>query len=315
MSGPILITETYHPLLFEGLEQLGLVWHHLPNPTSSAVQTYLSQVTGWILRGAIPVTESLLAQAPHLRFIIRPGSGVDHLDIDALQRRNVALYTTPQANAAPVAEYVLATLLMLTRQLYPGALAMRTGQWSRKAHTGHELSSLTVGIIGFGHNGSLTARLLSQMGARVLAYDRYKGGFGGQGVEETTLEYLFQEAQAVSFHVPLTPLTRGWANRDFWSRFRHPVWVINAARGEILVLADLVWALEHGQVLGAALDVLPQEPPIHLPPSEAQALRTLQQHPRIILTPHIAGLTHDSEKRLAKATLAILRTLNKPSHT
>lgn len=313
MCGPILITETHHPLLFEGLDRLGYKWYHLPDPTLSSVEAYLPQVTGWILRGAIPVTEALLEKAPKLRFLIRPGSGVDHINLPALRLRNIALYTTPQANALPVAEYVLAALLILTRQLYPAALALREGQWLRKAHIGHELSNLTIGIIGFGHNGSLTARLLAQLGARVLAYDRYKGGFGGQGIEEAPLERLFQEAQALSFHIPLTPLTRGWADRHFWKQFSHPIWIINAARGEILVLSDLLQALEEGRVLGAALDVLPQEPPTHLPPSEAEALSALQKHPRLFLTPHIAGLTHESEKRLAKATLAILRTLQEPT--
>ena len=309
MPKHILLTETHHPHLLESLPALPCTWTYLPKPTPDDVIAHLPEAHVWILRGAIPVTEALLAHASRLEAIIRPGSGTDHIDHLALKRRGIQLLTTPYANAAPVAEYVLAVLTLLTRQIWPAALSLQKGHWERRAFLGHEVSTLTVGIIGFGNNGSQTAYRLAAAGARVLAYDKYKGGFGGYGIEEAPLERLLAEATAVSFHIPLTPETRGWANREFWEAFRHPLYVVNAARGEILSLPDLVQAIETGKVLGAALDVLPQEPPTSLAPDDRTALEYLRAHPRVIVTPHIAGLTHESEYRLAEATRTLLRTL------
>jgi D-3-phosphoglycerate dehydrogenase len=309
MPKHILLTETHHPHLLESLPALPCTWTYLPKPTPDDVIAHLPEAHIWILRGAIPVTEALLAHAPRLEAIIRPGSGTDHIDHLALARRGIQLFTTPYANAAPVAEYVFAVLTLLTRQIWSAALSLQKGHWERRTFLGHEVSTLTVGIIGFGNNGSQTAYRLAAAGARVLAYDKYKGGFGGYGIQEAPLERLFEEATAVSFHVPLTPQTRDWANREFWETFRHPLYVVNAARGEILSLPDLVHAIETGKVLGAALDVLPQEPPTSLAPDDHKALEYLRTHPRVILTPHIAGLTHQSEYRLAEATRTLLRTL------
>ena len=123
------------------------------------------------------------------------------------------------------------------------------------------------------------------------------------------MEKLFAEATAISFHVPLTSETRQWADRAFWEAFSHPLYVVNTARGEILSLPDLVWALQSGKVLGAALDVLPQEPPTALSPEDNTAWTYLRTHPQVLLTPHIAGLTYESEHRLAEATLSLLRHL------
>jgi D-3-phosphoglycerate dehydrogenase len=309
MPKHILLTETHHPHLLESLPALPCTWTYLPKPTPDDVIAHLPEAHIWILRGAIPVTEALLAHAPRLEAIIRPGSGTDHIDHLALARRGIQLFTTPYANAAPVAEYVFAVLTLLTRQIWSAALSLQKGHWERRTFLGHEVSTLTVGIIGFGNNGSQTAYRLAAAGARVLAYDKYKGGFGGYGIQEAPLERLFEEATAVSFHVPLTPETRDWANREFWRAFRHPLYVVNAARGEILSLPDLLHAIETGKVLGAALDVLPQEPPTSLAPDDHKALEYLRTHPRVILTPHIAGLTHQSEYRLAEATRTLLRTL------
>ncbi len=309
MRKHLLLTESHHPHLLDALRTLPCTWTHLLNPTLDGLYSILPQVHIWVLRGAVPVTEALLAQAPRLEVIIRPGSGIDHIDQSALERRGIRLLTTPHANAMPVAEYVLAALTLLSRRLWTAALALREGHWRRHDFMGHELHTLTVGIIGFGHNGSQTAYRLAAAGTRVLAYDKYKGGFGGYGVEEASLEKIFAEATAVSFHVPLTPETRGWANRAFWEAFRYPLYVVNAARGEILSLPDLAWAIQSGKVLGAALDVLPQEPPIRLSPEDYEAWDYLRTDPRVFFTPHLAGLTHESEYRLAEATLRLLRPL------
>ncbi len=192
MPTSVLLTEKYHPFLLESLKRRpDLQVLHLPGPDFGGLAQALRQAHVWVLRGAIPVDEPLLAQAPHLQVLIRAGSGIEHLSIEALRKRGIALYTTPQANAAPVAEYVAGALIGLCRQLLPAHHALREhNHWNRRAFMGREIASLTVGIVGFGHNGSRTAHLLKQLGARVLAYDKYKAGFSSQGIEEASLEAL-----------------------------------------------------------------------------------------------------------------------------
>lgn len=281
---------------------------HLPGPDFGGLAQALRQAHVWVLRGAIPVDEPLLAQAPHLQVLIRAGSGIEHLSIEALRKRGIALYTTPQANAAPVAEYVAGALIGLCRQLLPAHHALREhNHWNRRAFMGREIASLTVGIVGFGHNGSRTAHLLKQLGARVLAYDKYKAGFSSQGIEEASLEALWLQADVLSLHVPLTEETQGWIDESFLERFHKPIALINAARGGIVSLPAVAKALEKGKLWGVALDTLPQEPPERLSDPDRQAWEYLRQHPAVLLTPHIAGLTQESELRLAQSTLAIIQ--------
>ncbi|MEN2992069.1 MAG: NAD(P)-dependent oxidoreductase [Bacteroidia bacterium] len=305
----VLLTETYHPFLLTALAETPYFRSvHLPHPTPAALQAALSTAQIWILRGAVPVDASLLSYAPNLRWIIRAGSGTDHIDKKALQARGIQLFTTPSANAATVAEYVLMAVLLLARRILPAYHDLREkGIWSRRTYPGREVASLTIGLIGYGTNGSRTAQLLRLLGARILAYDKYKAGFATSGIEEVPLEKIWEEADICSLHVPLTPETKGWVAAEFLAKFRKPIALINAARGEIVSLAALAQALQTGKVWGAALDTLPYEPPYNLPPAEAEAWNYLQRHPAVLLTPHIAGLTEESELRMAKSILALLQ--------
>ncbi|MCS6790365.1 MAG: phosphoglycerate dehydrogenase [Bacteroidia bacterium] len=305
----VLLTEGYHPLLYETLSQ----WQdvrvvHLATVRLEEVYQALREAQVWIQRGALRVDENLLTQAPKLRLIIRAGSGTDHIDLGALAKHGITLHTLPQANAMPVAEYVVAALLILSRNFLLAHHALREKEtWMRHPYAGRELASLKVGIIGFGENGSRTAYLLRQLGAQVLAYDKYKFGFGGLGIREVSLSQLWEEAEVLSLHVPLTEETKNWVNRDFLRRFSRPILLINPARGGIVCLPSLAEALQEGRVIAAALDTLPAEPPEKLSPEDRAAWSYLRQHPAVFLTPHIAGLTQESEERLARGILALLR--------
>ncbi len=305
----VLLTEAYHPLLLERLRrEPRVIAHHLERPTEAELAAALSETHIWVMRGAFPVNEERLQAAPKLQVIIRAGSGIEHIDKAALRGRGIRLYSTPQANAIPVAEYVLAAVLMLSRRFLSAHHALRQeGTWMRHQSIGRELASLKVGIIGFGQNGSRTAHLLAATGAQVLAYDKYKAGFGGLGVQEVTLEELFEQVDVLSLHVPLTAETANWVNADFLRRFRQPIALINPARGGIVHLPSVVQALKEGRLWGAAIDTFPVEPPEKLSSEDAQALAFLRAHPSVLLTPHIAGLTEESERRLAEAVLLLLK--------
>ncbi|MCX8111649.1 MAG: phosphoglycerate dehydrogenase [Bacteroidia bacterium] len=306
----VLLTESYHPFLVESLRQHPTIHlTHIENPSPALLYDAISEAEVWIMRGTIAVTEALLEKAHRLQLIIRAGSGVDHIEKEALKRRRIKLYSTPHVNALPVAEYVLTALLMLSRRFLIAHHHLKeSGRWLRRNSMGRELGSLTVGIIGFGQNGSRTAYLLAALGARVLAYDKYKGGFGGFGIRETTLEEIFAEADVLSLHIPLTTETKGLVNADFLRRFQRPVALINAARGEIVELSAILEALLAGRLWGVALDTLPYEPPERLAPPDYAVWEQLRRHPAVLLTPHIAGLTEESELRLARAVLTLLES-------
>ena len=307
----MLLTETYHPTLLQALQsRANLRIYSLPKPSPDSLLPLLAEAHSWVLRGAIPVTEALLQKAPNLRAIVRAGSGTEHIDKEALARRGIHLLSTPQANAAPVAEYVVGAIIALAHRILPSHHELREQNiWNRHSHIGRELASLTIGIIGFGHNGSRTAHLLAQLGATVLAYDKYKRGFAGNGIQEASLEEIWLQADVLSLHVPLTAETQGWIDKAFLERFRQPIALINIARGGIVSLPAVAEALAAGRLWGAALDTLPNEPPDKLSSEEQQAWDFLRKHPSVLLTPHIAGLTQESELRLARAVLAALEPL------
>ncbi|MGQ9863248.1 MAG: NAD(P)-dependent oxidoreductase [Bacteroidia bacterium] len=306
MSLHILITEHFDTHLFQQLEAEGYTYLHLVAPFEG-LQEALRHTTLWIQRGAIPVTSELLTCAPNLNLIIRGGSGVEHIDLEALRRRGIQLYTTPHANAPTVAEHCLALLLALIRRIPYHQKALKSRLWSRKAFLAPELFSLSVGILGYGHTGKAFAHLLRQLGVQVWVYDKYKRGIEEKGIRQVTLQELQKQVDVVSFHLPLTPQTIHFADARFWAGFAKPIYVLNASRGEILVLEDLIDALQKGRILGAGIDVFPQEPPFDLPVWEK-----LLRREEVILTPHVAGLSQESERRLAEAIIALVMTHDQP---
>ncbi|MCS7188173.1 MAG: NAD(P)-dependent oxidoreductase [Bacteroidia bacterium] len=316
MASVILLTESYHPHLLQTLSSWSdITIHHIDSPNRREFLSLLPEADIWIMRGVPKVTSELLRHTTRLKYIIRAGSGIEHIDKRALEERGILLFSTPQANAAAVAEYVVAALILLCHKMLPAHHMLREhNEWKRHSFIGKELSSLTVGIIGFGNNGSRTAYLLKQLGARVLAYDKYKAGFSGHGILEVGLETLWKEADAISLHVPLTEETEGCINEQFLARFHKPIALINAARGKIVSLSALAKAFKEGRIWGAALDTLPQEPPERLPPQEQEAWDFLRLHPSVLITPHIAGSSEESEFRLAQGVIVILQTLlSRPS--
>ncbi|MDX2062045.1 MAG: NAD(P)-dependent oxidoreductase [Bacteroidia bacterium] len=244
-----------------------------------------------LCRSHLPLGADTLAQAPRLRLILRPGVGLEHIDLAACDARGIAVVSTPGANADSVGEHAVGLLLSLLHRLTRADGEIRRGEWRREPNRGTELGACTVGIVGYGHTGSAVARKLQGFGCRVLAYDKYKTGFTAPGlVEEVPLRRLYAEADVLTLHVPLTDETRHLVTADYLERFARPIWLLNLSRGPVVVLEDLVAALRAGQVRGAGLDVYPAEPPFDLP-----AFAALRELPNVVLTPHTAGWSQQSQ--------------------
>ena len=293
------------PVLRQGLVDLG--WE-VVDALDQTPQT-LSQperFVGWVLRSRLQLRTPEFECGPNLRFVARLGAGMENIDVQAAEARGIACLRSPEGNRDAVAEHCLMMLLMLMNRIRSADARLRAGFWEREPHRGTELRGKTVGIVGYGFMGEAFASKLSGLGCRVVAYDKYRRGFASPAVEECGLETVFQEADVLSLHLPLTDETRQWVDADFLSRFRKPIYLINTARGPIVRQSDLVEALASGRVLGAGLDVFEEEElgfeGIDLARPSA-ALQALMESDKTVLSPHIAGWTVESRTRLSGVLL------------
>ncbi|MGE8657379.1 MAG: hydroxyacid dehydrogenase [Achromobacter sp.] len=254
-----------------------------------------------IVRNRSQVDAALLAAAPRLRAVGRLGVGLDNIDLPGCAARGIQVVPATGANARAVAEYVIGTLLALLRGAYGASAAVAAGQWPRPALSqGLEAHGRTLGVVGFGGIGQLTARLAAGLGMRVVACDAALAAthpaWAESGAARLDLDELLAQADAVTLHVPLTATTRHLLDAGRIAAMRPGAVLINTARGGIVDEAALAAALRTGHLRGAALDVFEHEP---LPAGSA-----LAGVPNLILTPHIAGLTQEANTRVSDMVAA-----------
>jgi D-3-phosphoglycerate dehydrogenase len=267
-----------------------------------------------VLRSRFRITSAFLDRAPLLKVIGRVGSGMENIDVQAATGKGIRCLNVPEGNARAVAEHALGMLLCLLRNIHTAHQEVGKGIWKRKENRGYELSSFRAGIIGFGHTGSEFARILSSLGMPVLAYDKYKKNFSEKGIQECRLEEIFETCNLVSIHVPYTEETHYLLNKNFFNRFRNPVIIINTSRGKCLNTKDLIAALDAGKVAGACLDVHEMEDATFGSPEKSgweELQKNLFHRKNVVLTPHIAGWTYESNykmsKGIAKKILSVLK--------
>lgn len=294
----ILIADEMHPSLFNLLSEAGFTYTYQPRITRAELIQQLEPYAGLIIRSKTTVDAELLSHAPNLRFIGRAGAGLDLIDLDTTGRLGIRVFHAGEGNRHAVGEQAVGMLLALLTNLLRADREVRQGIWDREGNRGYELGSLTVGLIGYGNNGSATARRLGGFGCRVLAYDKYLTSYGNQYAREATMEQIQREADVLSLHVPLTDDTRLLVNDEFIDQFAKPFYLMNVARGEIVALSAVVRGLKSGKLRGACLDVLENEKLTKLTPAQQQAFDYLRQSDRVVLTPHIAGWTHESYVRI-----------------
>jgi len=262
----------------------------------TALREAVAGCAGLIVRNQTRVDRPLLAVAPRLRVVGRLGAGLDNLDLDALRERGITVVHGGGLNARAVAEYVVGAVLALARGLAASDRSVRSGAWNRK--TGFELRGKTLALLGLGKTGVQTARLGRALGMRVSGHDPYNHRQVA-GVEQVQPEELFARAAVLSVHVPLTPQTRGLVGREFLATLPEGAIVINAARGGVVDEDALYDALRSGHLGGAALDVRTGEPPE--PDDRFNSLDNA------LLTPHLAGLTEESQAAIATHVLTGVR--------
>ncbi|MCB0763573.1 MAG: phosphoglycerate dehydrogenase [Flavobacteriales bacterium] len=302
----IALIDKVHPVLRERLEKAGHTCVELIEGDLQDHAGTLQHIEGIIVRSR-GVHAPDLDRCPGLRFVARVGSGLENIDRAYCRKRGIRVLNSPEGNRDGVGETCLMLLLAMMKSLIPANASVRAGLWPREALRGTDLKGKNVGIIGFGQMGSAFAEKLRGFGVGILAYDKYRSGFGRAGIEECALERVLRESDVISLHLPLTDETRHFADHDLFLRMGRPVWFLNTSRGGVVHTAALLDAIDHGRVIAAALDVLEFERPglDGLDPTlEPHTQQRLLEHQRVVLTPHIAGVTHEGKVKMAEVLAA-----------
>lgn len=301
----ILFVDTVHPLLKKQLTASGHQCDEGYQQSRAEVLQHIQPYDGVVIRSRIHIDKELIDHAKALRFIARAGAGMENIDVAYAESKGIKCLNAPEGNRNAVAEHALGMLLSLFNNLVVADKEVRNGEWQRERNRGIELDGKTVGIIGYGNMGSAFAKKLAGFDCEVLAYDKYKTGFGNGHVKESSPEEIFEKADVVSLHVPLTPETTFMVNDQFIQRFKNNIYVINTARGLCLRTSDLVKNMKAGKVLGACLDVNEYEDSSFEKTGEQEAKADeaweyLLASDSVVLSPHIAGWTYESNEKMAR---------------
>lgn len=302
----ILFIDSVHPLLQKELEAKGFICHLQYEWSREKIGEELHKFDGVVIRSRIKLDKELIDKGTKLKFIARAGAGMENIDVVYAESKGIKCLPSAEGNRDAVGEHALGMLLFLFNNICRADREVREGLWIREGNRGVELQGKTVGIIGYGNMGSAFAQRLEGFDCTVLAYDKYKNKYSNQFVKESTLEELFEKADVLSLHLPLTEETKFMVNKSFLGKFQKNIYLINTSRGKVVQTDDLVACMKSGKVIGACLDVLEYEAlsfegldKNNLPPS----FHYLAKSDRVVLTPHIAGWTHESNEKIS-ATLA-----------
>lgn len=296
----ILELDKNHSLITEQLSAKGFFLDEDTTSTYPEVLEKIADYDGIIIRSRIPIDQNFIEHAKSLKFIARVGAGMENIDVDFAEKSNIKLISSPEGNRDSVAEHVVGMLLILMHRLFIASIEVKNGIWKREENRGDELLGKTFGIIGYGNMGKAVAKRLSGFGVKVIFHDILPH-LSDEFAAQVSLETLKKEADILSLHLPSTAETRYLVDKKFISEMAKDFYFINTARGNHVKTADLVEAIRSGKVKGACLDVLEYEKAsFENLETENQDLQFLLQSEKAIVTPHIAGWTHQSKEKLAQ---------------
>jgi D-3-phosphoglycerate dehydrogenase len=308
----ILHLDSNHPLLIEELEKAGFQNQQDYTSTKQEIEEKIHQYHGIVIRSRFKIDKNFIDKATQLQFIARVGAGLESIDCEYASSKNITLIAAPEGNKNAVGEHALGMLLSLMNNLNRSDRQVREGNWNRENNRGYELQGKTIGIIGYGNMGKSFAKKLQGFDVTVLCYDILKN-VGDSNAKQVSLSQLQQQADVLSLHIPWTEETNKMVNESFINQFTKPFWFINTSRGKNVVTTDLVTALQSGKIIRAALDVLEYEKlsfeNLFLDQDAPQALTYLLHAENVLLTPHIAGWTHESHQKLAQTIVDKIKRL------
>jgi len=298
----ILFIDNTHQILVEKLSSAGFLCDLKPGISRADLLKIIHEYEGIIIRSRIELDAEILNLAKNLKFIGRVGAGMESIDVRLAEKIGIKVYNSPEGNRDAVGEHATGMLLSLFNNLNRTDREIKSGEWNREKNRGIELKGKTVAIIGYGNMGSAFARKISGFEATVIAYDKYKEGFSDSFVSEVQMEEVFEKADILSLHVPLTAETNYLVNLSYLEKFKKHLYIINTSRGPVVKTSDLVNAIKSGKVRGACLDVIEYEErsfenlSLKDMPDDFKYLCSCEN---VIMSPHIAGWTVESKIRLA----------------
>ena len=303
----ILLLDSNHPLITEQLLAKGFILEEDFTSSYDEVLQKINQYDGIIIRSRIPLDKNFLENAQNLKFIARVGAGMENIDLETAKNLGISLINSPEGNRDAVAEHVVAMLLILMNRLFIASEEVKNGIWKREENRGDELLGKTFGIIGYGNMGKATAKRLSGFGVEVIFYDILPN-VEDEFAKQVSLEELQERADILSLHIPLDASTEFLVDENFISKMKKNFYLVNTARGKNVKTSALVDALKSGKVKAAALDVLEYEKSsfenldtsTSLGTRNKEDLQFLLESNQVIVTPHIAGWTHQSKEKLAQ---------------
>lgn len=298
----ILIVDQVHEILIEKLNTAGFICQYLPDIKKEEIVKILVDYHGLVLRSKPEINKSLIDKGRNLKFIGRIGSGMENIDVTYANRKGILCINSPEGNKDSVAEHAVGMLLNLANKITIANHEVKNGIWKREKNRGFELSGKTIGIIGYGNTGSALAQKLSGFGMKIMAYDKYKTGFSDSNITESDTKGIMKEADILSLHVPYNNETHYLINSDYIRKFKKNFILINTSRGQVVSTADLVKHLKSGKIKGACLDVLEYEKSDFenfFRQKFNDDFRFLISADNVLITPHIAGWTHESNYKLS----------------
>ena len=300
----VVLLDDFSPIIDQTLSSWNWQAINGQNWTVEDFKKNASEIEGIIIRSKFSLNRKRLIMAKKLKFIGRPGSGLENIDLKYCEENNIDVFRSPEGNRDALAEHTLGMLLSLKNHLNIVDNEVRNNIWERERNRGTELKGKVMAIIGYGHMGKAFAQRLNGFEMEVIAYDKYISGFGTTHVKEVNLKEIFQRADFVSLHTPLSNETIGMMNSSFFNKFKKPFVVINTARGKSLIVEDLIESLNSKEIIGACLDVLDIESSnFSINKTKNQSFEKLKKFNNVVLSPHIAGWSYESKEKMAKVIL------------
>lgn len=291
--------DNVHPLIAERFSKLGWKCDYMLTESRDEILDVIQNYEGLVLRSRIKIDEEFLKYAENLKFIGRPGAGLENIDLEYCNDHGIKVFRSPEGNRDAVAEHAIGMILMLFNNLKKADAEVREGIWIREENRGYELMGKTIGIIGYGYMGKAFAKRLSGFGVNAIAYDKYLSDFSDEYVDEVSLDKLKNEADVISLHLPQSSETINYIDKAFIESCQKPFYLINTARGKSVNTKDVLDAIDNGKILGACLDVLEFESSsFEQMKMSDEVFQRLASSEKVVLSPHIAGWTHEAKYKL-----------------
>lgn len=303
MNNRVIITAKCHPFLIEQLKEKGYEVLHLPKMIYAELLNEINNCVGLITTTSIKIDKQIIDAATQLKWIGRLGSGMEHIDVDYATSKGIKCVSSPEGNCNAVAEHCLGLLLNLMNNINKSSYEIKQGKWIRDENRGEELFGKTIGIIGFGHTGSSFAKFLQPFNLTVLVNDIKRMSYENDYIKNASIEQIVKQADVVSLHLPLTKITKHFANDSFFNSLEKQPYFINTSRGDVVDTNALMTALKNKKVKAVALDVLENEKLETYTNKETEQLDFLLQHKNVIITPHIAGYSNQAFYKMANVII------------